>query len=77
MHRPLRLIIRKIASKHDLEFSAVKDAVWNYFKHKRTVMESGDRDKVKFKNFRIPYFGLFFVSNTRIKRIKEYQKSNQ
>lgn len=59
-------IIKDLAKKHNLSYKQVEDAVQSQFKCVAHVFKRG-----KAESIRLPYFGKFFVSDYRLKKLKE------
>lgn len=67
-----RDIIHKIGLKYGLSDEEVVELVRLSYKYVVTIIESGDRKKVEFKNVKMPGLGTFYVSD----KFKNYYKKD-
>jgi len=63
--------IRKISSKHNIKVDQVKELIYFMFKFVREIIRTADRYKEYFPVVRLMGIGVFFVSDSRKKRIKK------
>ena len=61
-----KIIIQKLATKHNLPIKTIEDIVYSQFKFVSQIMKEGNFDSI-----RLPYFGKFHVNKNRLKYIKE------
>jgi len=66
-----KIIIQKIASKHNLPISKVEEIVYSQFKFAGKVIRDGE-----FKAVRLPYIGKFHVNPGRLKHLNERPNSD-
>lgn len=59
-------IIKDLARKHKLSYEQVEEAVQSQPKCVAHVFRKG-----KGESIRLPYFGKFFISDYRLKKLKE------
>lgn len=61
-----KVLIQKLATKHNLPLKTVEKIVYSQFGYVAKVMEEG-----KFETIRLPYFGKFYVKPGRVKHIND------
>lgn len=61
-----RVIIQKLATKHNLPLQKVEEIVYFQFKYVAKIMKLGD-----FQSIRLPYFGKFHAKKERVAHINE------
>ena len=66
-----KIIIQKLATKHNLPIKTIEDIVYSQFKFVSQIMKEGNFDSI-----RLPYFGRFHVNKNRLKYIKEKSGTN-
>ena len=61
-----KVIIQKLANKHNLPIKTVEEIVYYQFKFVAKTIREG-----KFESVRLPYLGKFHVTNGRLKYLNE------
>lgn len=61
-----KIIIQKLASKHNLPIQKVEEIVYHQFKFTSKIIREG-----KFEAVRLPYLGKFHVNPGRLKHLNE------
>lgn len=61
-----KIIIQKLASKHNLPISKVEEVVYYQFKYVSKKIREG-----KFESVRLPYLGQFHVTKGRLDYLNE------
>jgi nucleoid DNA-binding protein len=64
-----KIIIQKLATKHNLPLNKVEDIVYHQFKFVAHIMKLGN-----FESIRLPYFGKFHAKGTRIAYLNELKR---
>lgn len=68
------IIIHKIGLKFKLSDEEVVEIIKLAYKFTRNIIESGDREKIEFKNIKMPGLGTFCVTEkakNRLKRLRD------
>lgn len=68
-----RIIVHKIGLQFGLSDADVEEIIRLTYKFVRITIESGDREKIEFKNIKVPGLGTFYVSD----RYKEFRKKRK
>lgn len=61
-----KIIIQKLASKHNLPIQKVEEIVYHQFKFTSQIIREGN-----FESVRLPYLGKFHVNPGRLKHLNE------
>lgn len=61
-----KIIIQKLATKHNLPLQKVEEIVYFQFKYVAKIMKEG-----RFATIRLPYFGAFSAKAERIAHLNE------
>ena len=72
MIRDKKIIIQRLATKHNLSLDKVKKIIEHQFGFVTDIMKIGG-----FKTIRLPYFGKFSVNPNRIKYINELKSKSE
>ena len=66
-----KVIIQRLANKHNLPLQKVEEAVYYQFKYVHNVMRQG-----KFEPVRLPFLGKFHVLQSRLKYLQKHDGSD-
>lgn len=66
-----KIIIQKLASKHNLPIQKVEEIVYHQFKFTSQIIREGN-----FESVRLPYLGKFHVKPGRLKHLNERPTNN-
>jgi nucleoid DNA-binding protein len=66
-----KIIIQKLANKHNLPLKKVEEAVYHQFKYVHDVIKEG-----KFESVRLPFLGKFHVLYARLKHLQKNEGSD-
>lgn len=69
------IIIHKIGLKYKLSDEEVEEIVKLAYKFVRNVIESGNREKMEFKNIKVPGLGTFCVSEKAKNKWRELNEN--
>ena len=63
--------LQRISSNHNVSIHQVKELIYLVFKFLREKINSADRKTLKFPVIRLLGIGVFFVSQTKQKKLKK------
>lgn len=70
MDNTLKEIYKQVAVEFGISIEEVDKIIRSQFDFAKKVMETGDKESLQFKNVRIKHWGMFYVTDGLIKRIK-------